>query len=125
MIVQCEACQTRFRLADEKVKPGGTKVRCSKCKEIFTVTLPEPEPQAPEEAVDFGSFNMEPVTENSSGEASPTTESVQTETPEPKDQATPQASASDDAAELSAESIGSGKIVLPRKPRIRPERQKL
>jgi hypothetical protein len=31
----------------------------------------------------------------------------------------------DDAAELSAESIGSGKIVLPRKPRIRPERQKL
>ena len=42
MIIQCQACQTRFRLADEKVKPGGTRVRCSKCKEIFTVMPSEP-----------------------------------------------------------------------------------
>lgn len=69
MIVQCEACQTRFRLADDKVKPGGTKVRCSKCKEVFTVTPPEPEPV--EEAVDFGSFNMEKVTEEAPGEVAP------------------------------------------------------
>jgi len=61
MIVQCEACQTRFRLADEKIKPGGTKVRCSRCKEVFTVTLPEPQPV--EEVVDFGSFNMEKIDE--------------------------------------------------------------
>lgn len=61
MIVQCEACQTRFRLADEKIKPGGTKVRCSKCKEIFTVNPPPAEPA--EETVDYGSFNMEPVVE--------------------------------------------------------------
>lgn len=61
MIVQCEACQTRFRLADEKIKPGGTKVRCSRCKEVFTVTLPEPQPV--EEAVDYGSFNMEKIDE--------------------------------------------------------------
>jgi predicted Zn finger-like uncharacterized protein len=106
MIVQCEACQTRFRLADEKVKAGGTKVRCSKCKEIFTVTFPEPEPQAPAEAVDFGSFNMEPVTEDTSGET-PTTESDQTEAPEPQEQATPQTSASDDAAELPGQPEGS------------------
>ena len=66
MIVQCQACQTRFRLANEKIKPGGTKVRCSKCKEIFTVTLPEPEPA--EESVDFGSFNMEPVAEETPDE---------------------------------------------------------
>jgi predicted Zn finger-like uncharacterized protein len=61
MIIQCEACQTRFRLADEKVKPGGIKVRCSKCKEVFAVMPPEPE--LPEEKFDFDSFNMEKVTD--------------------------------------------------------------
>jgi len=66
MIVQCQACQTRFRLADEKIKSSGTKVRCSKCKEIFTVTPAEPEPV--EETVDFGSFNMEAVSEETPGE---------------------------------------------------------
>ncbi|MEJ2471875.1 MAG: DUF3426 domain-containing protein [Desulfuromonadales bacterium] len=63
MIVQCHACQTRFRLADEKVKPGGTRVRCSKCKEIFVVMPPEAEPEPAEEAVDFGAFNMQAVSE--------------------------------------------------------------
>jgi predicted Zn finger-like uncharacterized protein len=66
MIIQCQACQTRFRLADEKIKPGGTKVRCSKCKEIFTVTPAEPEPV--EETVDFGSFNMQAVSEETPDE---------------------------------------------------------
>ena len=47
MIIQCPECQARFKLADEKIKPEGTKVRCSKCQHIFTVTPPEPEP-APE-----------------------------------------------------------------------------
>jgi predicted Zn finger-like uncharacterized protein len=62
MIIQCEACQTRFRIAVEKVKPGGTKVRCSKCKAIFTVFPPQPEPA--EDAVDFGAFNMERLAED-------------------------------------------------------------
>ena len=61
MIITCEECQARFRLADEKLKVGGTKVRCSKCRHVFTVMPPEPEPA--EEAVDFGAFNMEPVSE--------------------------------------------------------------
>ncbi|MGE4580455.1 MAG: DUF3426 domain-containing protein [Desulfuromonadales bacterium] len=43
MIIQCSECQARFKLADEKVKPEGTKVRCSKCRHIFTVYPPEPE----------------------------------------------------------------------------------
>ena len=30
MVIQCTQCQTRFKLADEKIKPQGTKVRCSK-----------------------------------------------------------------------------------------------
>jgi|GEM_PF-2433189 len=37
MIIKCEKCQTSFRLPDEKIKPEGTKVRCSRCKNIFTV----------------------------------------------------------------------------------------
>jgi len=89
MIVQCQACQTRFRLADEKIKPGGTKVRCSKCKEIFSVTPPEPE--AVEETVDFGAFNMEAVPE---------------ETPDKT--AAPDASPEQGTSEPQEESIGQG-----------------
>lgn len=43
MVIQCPQCQTRFKLADEKVKPSGIKVRCSKCRKIFSVYPPEPE----------------------------------------------------------------------------------
>ena len=87
MIVQCEACQTRFRLADDKIKPGGTKVRCSKCKEVFTVTPPEPEPV--EEAVDFDTFNMEKVTEDVPVETAPPAASLQAEAPGPEEQPAP------------------------------------
>jgi len=65
MVIECTECHTRFKLADDKVKPGGTKVRCSKCKQIFTVMPPEPAPAPPpgEEEIDFGEFNMERLTE--------------------------------------------------------------
>lgn len=46
MIITCTECQTRFRLADEKLKPGGTKVRCSVCQQIFTVFPPAAAPAA-------------------------------------------------------------------------------
>lgn len=69
MIITCEECQARFRLADEKLKAGGTKVRCSKCRHVFTVMPPEPEPA--EATVDFGAFNMEPVTEEEPAPAVP------------------------------------------------------
>lgn len=87
MIVQCEACQTRFRLADEKVKPGGIKVRCSKCKEVFTVIPPEPEPV--EDTVDFDSSNMEKLTENVPDDVAPDSERLQADSPEQKEQPTP------------------------------------
>lgn len=35
MIIQCEACKTKFRVGDGKIKPPGIKVRCSKCGEVF------------------------------------------------------------------------------------------
>jgi predicted Zn finger-like uncharacterized protein len=54
MVIQCSSCDTRFKLADDKLKPGGVKVRCSKCKEVFTVVPPEEEatPESSEESSD-------------------------------------------------------------------------
>jgi predicted Zn finger-like uncharacterized protein len=94
MIVQCEACQTRFRLADEKIKPGGTKVRCSKCKEVFSVMPPEPEPV--EETVDFGSFNMEEVADDAPTETA-ASDSVPDDTPATEEEPAPAS-----ASEISA-----------------------
>lgn len=37
MVVICEKCDTRFRLADDKVTEKGVKVRCSKCQHTFLV----------------------------------------------------------------------------------------
>ncbi|MGB9080085.1 MAG: DUF3426 domain-containing protein [Desulfuromonadaceae bacterium] len=37
MIIQCEKCQTRFRLDDSRVTAKGVKVRCTKCKHVFRV----------------------------------------------------------------------------------------
>ena len=48
MIIQCEQCRTKFRLDDTKVKEGGVKVRCSKCKHVFLVSR-----EAPAEEPDF------------------------------------------------------------------------
>jgi len=37
MRIECQACNTRFKLDDDLIKKDGTKVRCSKCKEVITV----------------------------------------------------------------------------------------
>ncbi|MFL5246358.1 MAG: zinc-ribbon domain-containing protein [Myxococcales bacterium] len=37
MVVQCPNCQSRFRVADEKVSDRGVRVRCSACKTVFAV----------------------------------------------------------------------------------------
>ena len=37
MVIQCPACQTKFRIADEKVSAAGVQVRCSKCANTFPV----------------------------------------------------------------------------------------
>lgn len=47
MIIQCPKCLTKFKMDDSKVKDEGTKVRCSKCKEVFVVTKEEVAPPAP------------------------------------------------------------------------------
>lgn len=43
MVIECSSCHARFKLADDKIKETGTKVRCTKCREVFTV-FPDPPP---------------------------------------------------------------------------------
>jgi predicted Zn finger-like uncharacterized protein len=38
MIINCPNCHSKYRIADENVNPEGSRVRCSFCKHIFTVT---------------------------------------------------------------------------------------
>jgi predicted Zn finger-like uncharacterized protein len=42
MIVTCTRCQSKFRVADEKVGPRGVKVRCSRCQTVFPVRRETP-----------------------------------------------------------------------------------
>ncbi len=37
MIITCENCKEKFSLNDDLIKESGSKVRCSKCKHVFTV----------------------------------------------------------------------------------------
>ncbi len=42
MIVQCPNCETKYNVPEERLKPGGTRMRCSRCGNVFTA-----EPEAP------------------------------------------------------------------------------
>src|SRR6202140_3811015 len=66
MIVQCDQCNAKFRLDDSKVKEGGAKVRCSKCKHIFLVQR-----EASAEEADFDSLlsGLAPPASESAGES--------------------------------------------------------
>jgi len=48
MIIECPQCSTKFKLDDSKIGSQGVKVRCSKCKHIFTVYKEEEKPPEPE-----------------------------------------------------------------------------
>lgn len=64
MIVACSACNTRFRVADEKVGPLGARIRCSRCGQTFQVPPPaaaEPAPPAPEPTPSFLDHNADPA----------------------------------------------------------------
>jgi len=73
MVISCPECSTRFRVDEGKIPAQGAKIRCARCKHIFAVTPPAPEPELRIE---------EP---NLSAEASPSDvparESAQTEEP--------------------------------------------
>jgi predicted Zn finger-like uncharacterized protein len=48
MIISCPSCNTKFRVADARLKSGGQKVRCSKCGHLWR--LAEDKSQAPKVA---------------------------------------------------------------------------
>lgn len=70
MIVECPSCKTTYNVENEKVKPEGTKARCTVCKHVFVIepgdaqddlvldaVFPEESPQeAPQEAPGESSF---------------------------------------------------------------------
>jgi predicted Zn finger-like uncharacterized protein len=68
MIVQCEQCQTRFKIPDEKVTEKGVKVRCTKCQNTFrvarepapAVSAPPPAPTPSGQADPFQAFGEAP-----------------------------------------------------------------
>jgi chromosome partitioning protein len=53
MIIKCQQCETRYKLADERITQDIFRVRCCKCDNVFTVHKPEEiKPlELPEEAV--------------------------------------------------------------------------
>jgi len=53
MIIQCEQCSTKFRLDDAKIKDKGVKVRCAKCRHVFTVMKQQPEMESPDGVAGF------------------------------------------------------------------------
>lgn len=53
MIIQCEQCRTKFKLDDSKVPDKGVKVRCAKCRHVFSVFKEQPEAGA---GADFASM---------------------------------------------------------------------
>ncbi|BCS52190.1 DUF3426 domain-containing protein [Geobacter sp. SVR] len=74
MIIQCERCNTKFRLDDSKVTDKGVKVRCARCRHIFSVTKEQPEDTG---QADFGtmleaaSAPQEPFSAASAPDAAP------------------------------------------------------
>ena len=42
MIITCSACLTKFNLNDDRIPEGGAKVRCSKCRHVFSVEKSSP-----------------------------------------------------------------------------------
>jgi len=43
MIISCPECSTRFRVDDHKIPAQGAKIRCARCKHIFSVVPPASE----------------------------------------------------------------------------------
>jgi predicted Zn finger-like uncharacterized protein len=46
VIAACPQCQTRYRLAREKIGAAGARIRCSKCETVFRVQAPDGPPTA-------------------------------------------------------------------------------
>jgi predicted Zn finger-like uncharacterized protein len=57
MIATCPKCSVRYRIAKEKLKPDGVRMRCGRCEAVFRIRppvqtpapAPEPSPPVPQE----------------------------------------------------------------------------
>ena len=61
MIITCKACNASFNLNESLLKPEGSKVRCSKCREVFIAYPPAPpeEVKKPDEMLSDLEFEQE------------------------------------------------------------------
>ena len=113
MIVVCKDCDTSFNLEDGRIKPSGSKVRCSKCNNIFMVFPPidalavEPAPVEKTEDYGFSEFDaMDKGEESSKDENPPEAEKGE----ETSDLGKPDFAALDSDKEPAAEEVpGTGK----------------
>ncbi len=61
MIITCEECNSSFNVDDGLIKETGTKVRCSKCENIFVAY-----PYSPEDDLLLDSDEQLPVSDENS-----------------------------------------------------------
>jgi predicted Zn finger-like uncharacterized protein len=64
MIITCKACKASFNLDESLLKPEGSKVRCSKCKEIFVAYPPVPSEEAEQPDEMISDLKLEKETEH-------------------------------------------------------------
>ncbi|MGB6410727.1 MAG: zinc-ribbon domain-containing protein, partial [Candidatus Deferrimicrobiaceae bacterium] len=65
MIIECQACRTRFRLDESKITGKGARIRCRRCSEAIIVMksdIPPPavSPPAGKELFDLRAVLQEP-----------------------------------------------------------------
>lgn len=60
MVVTCPECGTQYSFPEERLKPGGVKVRCSRCRHVFHLTLPGAEAKS-EEKPPIRPFSQPPL----------------------------------------------------------------
>ncbi|HET7787605.1 MAG TPA: zinc-ribbon domain-containing protein [Myxococcales bacterium] len=61
MVVQCPTCQSKFRIADEKVTDSGVRVRCTSCKNVFQARRPAAGAEPAGTTLDLTSVGAAPV----------------------------------------------------------------
>ncbi len=78
MLVQCPECTTKYNLDESKIGHDGSKVRCSRCQNVFTVFRPAPEKPVTSPASESMSglagddaFDGEPARAPQNGKGSP------------------------------------------------------
>jgi predicted Zn finger-like uncharacterized protein len=102
MIIQCDQCQTKFKLDDSKVADKSIKVRCATCRHVFSVAQAQP---APEETVALWQDETELPTEAEQEFEAPLHEL------EPE--AEPESSLQEDASSETAGGIDFGDFAMP------------